>query len=166
MDASKNESPRASGDTSVGSALTARGLVVGFVAIVALFAGWFFGGMPGMDHNSDAGRGHAGMAVESLSAADFGEEAARADVLVVNVHTPYEGELPGTDAFIVYDQIADAPTLPRNEDARILVYCRSGRMSEVAARTLMERGYTNVAQLRGGMQAWKGAGYELLERSS
>ena len=163
---STNDSPRAAGGVPVGSARTARGIIVGFVGIVALFVGWLVLGMPGMDHSSGTGGGHAAMVVESMPPADFADESMRIDATVINVHTPYEGEVPGTDAFIAYDRIADDPALPRDEGARILLYCRSGRMSEAAARTLMDEGYTNVAHLRGGMDAWVDAGRDLRHRSS
>jgi rhodanese-related sulfurtransferase len=164
MSTSVNDSPRAPSEVPVGSARTAPVIIVGFVGIIGLFVGWFVVGMPGMDHSSDAGGGHAGMSVESMRPAAFGEESTRSDVTVINVHRPYEGELPGTDTFIAYDQIANAPTLPRDDAARILLYCRSGTMSELAARTLMEEGYTNVAHLRGGMDAWVNEGRNILRR--
>lgn len=40
-----------------------------------------------------------------------------------------------------------------DKDELILVYCRSGRRSEDAARKLMDRGYTNVHDL-GGIMDW------------
>jgi hypothetical protein len=55
--------------------------------------------------------------------------------LLVNVHYPYAGELPRTDRFIHYDTIGQhLSSLPANKHAMIMLYCRSGRMSDIAAR--------------------------------
>jgi rhodanese-related sulfurtransferase len=43
-------------------------------------------------------------------------------------------------------------------DRRIVLYCASGGRSALAAVTLQELGYTDVAHLDGGMKAWDGAG--------
>lgn len=49
------------------------------------------------------------------------------DVVVINVHVPYEGEIEGTDAFVPYNEVEGAAALPTDRLARIAVYCRSGR---------------------------------------
>ncbi len=84
------------------------------------------------------------------------------NVTVINVHVPYEGELPDTDAFVAYDQIVGDQALPEDRDAPIAVYCRSGSMSEEASAALVEAGYTNVRDLEGGMIAWEDAGRDLV----
>lgn len=87
------------------------------------------------------------------------------DFVLVNVHIPYEGEIDGTDRFIPYDQVANKLSdLPPAKNARILVYCRSGRMSTIAAKALVALGYTNVWELEGGMIAWEASGYQLVQR--
>lgn len=92
------------------------------------------------------------------------EMLAGRDRFVVNVHVPYEGEIAGTDAFIPYDEIGGRlDELPPDRNAEIVLYCRSGRMSLEAARTLVARGYTNVYNLVGGFEGWEAAGYKLVQ---
>ena len=72
------------------------------------------------------------------------------DFLLVNVHIPYDGELAGTDLFIPFDQITDQlDKLPQDKSAKLVLYCRSGRMSTEAGRDLVGLGYTNVWELGG-----------------
>lgn len=79
--------------------------------------------------------------------------------LLINVHIPFEGNLPNTDASIPYDTIGqNLDKLPDDKAAIIVLYCRSDRMSTIAAAELVKLGYTNVWNLDGGMAAWEQAG--------
>lgn len=99
----------------------------------------------------------------NVSPEELREILMTTDPFLLDVHTPNEGYLAGTDARIPYTEVADrADELPSDLDATIVVYCMSGRMSEIAATQLAGMGYRNVLNLAGGMVAWQGAGYELL----
>ena len=100
-----------------------------------------------------------------LSPAELEQMLPNRDFFFVNTHIPYEGEIEQTDAFIPYDQIEENLAMfPADRDARIVLYCRSGRMSAIAADVLENLGYTNVWDLGGGMIAWEEAGLPLNRR--
>ena len=87
------------------------------------------------------------------------------DFTMVNVHIPYEGDLPQTDLSIPYNEIeANLSQLPASKDAQVVIYCRSDNMSTQAAETLVALGYTNVIEVDGGMNAWENSGRALLSR--
>ena len=64
-----------------------------------------------------------------------------------------QGHIEGA-VLIPYDEIEGraATELP-DRDALILIYCRSGRRSEIAAQALIAMGYTNVRDF-GGIIDW------------
>lgn len=92
----------------------------------------------------------------------FAEEIAGDARVAVNVHTPDEGSIGGTDLTIPFDQVAArADELPADRDTPLAIYCMTGRMSREAAATLAGLGYTDVVELAGGMQAWAADGLPL-----
>lgn len=98
-------------------------------------------------------------AARLVDAGEFAAAIAEPERLTVNVHVPFEGDIPGTDLSIPFDQIAaQADRLPADRDTPLAIYCRSGPMSTVAAQALRDLGYTDVVELRGGMRAWQAEG--------
>lgn len=99
-----------------------------------------------------------------LSAAQLANAMPAKNFTLVNVHVPDQGNLPGTDLSIPYDQIvANVGKLPA-KDAPIVLYCRSGGMSTQAAAQLAAAGYSRIYELDGGFNAWKSTGHALASR--
>ena len=80
------------------------------------------------------------------------------DYTILNVHIPYEGEIEGTNANVPYNDIEALTAALPDKDAPIILYCRSGNMSEQASHALLELGYTQVWDVPGGMNAWRQSG--------
>jgi rhodanese-related sulfurtransferase len=84
------------------------------------------------------------------------------DFTLVNVHIPFEGDLPKTDLSLAYDSIGqNLDQLVGDQNAKIVLYCKSDRMSTIAAEELVKLGYTNIWNLDGGMVAWEQAGQSI-----
>ncbi len=84
---------------------------------------------------------------------------------LINVHIPYQGEIPKTDANIAFNRINDIMEQYPRKDALIVLYCMSGPMSQYASRELVKSGYTNIVELAGGSNAWKRSGNDLIIKS-
>ena len=64
-----------------------------------------------------------------------------------------EGHIPGA-IVISHEEITEkAEEVLTDKDQLILVYCRSGRRSKLAAEALVELGYTNIKEF-GGIIDW------------
>ena len=78
------------------------------------------------------------------------------DYIILDVRTQDEfdeSHIPGA-VLIPHDEITEkAEDLLTNKDQLILVYCRSGRRSKLAAEALVELGYTNIKEF-GGIINW------------
>ena len=82
---------------------------------------------------------------------------------LVDVRTVEEydsGVIPGTDMNIDYRSIKERHReIGAGLEDHIVVYCQSGRRSNIAAETLADLGYKFVYNVEGSMNAWVAAGY-------
>lgn len=143
--------------------MTAQGTVrfLTVVALLVLMGGTAACGGDGTSSTSPAPE--AAPAYTDISPDQLASMLEDKDFLFVNTHIPYEGEIEPTDLFLPYDRAAElADRLPSDKAAKIVVYCRTDRMSRIAAEEWAKAGYTNLFNLEGGFVAWEEAGYPLL----
>ena len=111
--------------------------------------------------------------VENLSAQQVKEELSKADVVLIDLRESQElkdnGSIPGSVHAPrgMLEFYAD-PSTPYHKpefdkSKRIILHCASGGRSALAASTLKEMGFENVAHLDGGFKAWKEAGNPVIE---
>ena len=102
---------------------------------------------------------HALETVRQVTPVEAAQLVARGEALVVDVRGQTEwaaGHLPAASNIplgYLADRIDELPT-----DRLILVQCRSGARSAIAASVLQRRGRTNVANVIGGIVSWQQAG--------
>lgn len=118
--------------------------------IVLFFLGWWFWPKKTIAPISQK------VSFQNITTGEFDEIMASHDPFVVDVHVPEQAHLPGTDAVIDYQEVKNRLSeFPQDKSAEIIVYCRSGSMSEKAAQDLAGAGYTNVKNLSGGANAYR-----------
>lgn len=104
--------------------------------------------------------------IVSVSSPEFEKEMKADSVQLLDVRTPEEyaeGHIAG--AININVQSGDFRQLAEKElskDSTILVYCRSGRRSMTAARTLSKLGY-RIVNLKGGINEWKVDGLPIVK---
>jgi len=79
---------------------------------------------------------------EALSMLDFVD-----DFSVSRESVAWGIELP-------FDQTQKITSVLNNKNTKVVLYCRSGSMSKIAAQTLTDMGYSNVYELIGGLHDW------------
>lgn len=144
-----------------------QSLVIAFCLF--LLIGFFLGTNAGVLRSglSFVMPGAAEPSKDSVSVKELAKMLVNKQFTFINVHTPYEGEIEKTDTFIPYDQVvSNTSSLPKDKNAPIILYCKTGHMSTAALESFRKLGYTNVRQLAGGMDAWKKTGKKLIDLSN
>ena len=120
-------------------------LVFLFLAVMLLTA-------CGQDKENDQGAVYVNITAEEAKQIMDTEEG----YIILDVRTQEEydqGHIPGA-ILISHEEIAEkAEDVLTDKDQLILVYCRSGRRSKIAAEALVELGYTNIKEF-GGIIDW------------
>ena len=110
--------------------------------------------------------------VGAVSPKDAAAEAASGKAVLLDVregeewqHGHIDGSVPAPRGLVEF--FAD-PTSPRHKQAldptrRVIVVCASGARASLAALTLKEMGYEDVAVLEGGLKAWTDSGLPINE---
>ena len=106
----------------------------------------------GQDINNDQGAVYVNITAEEAKRIMDNEEG----YIILDVRTQEEydqGHIPGA-IVISHEEIAEkAEEVLTDKNQLILVYCRSGRRSKIAAEALAELGYTNIKEF-GGIIDW------------
>ena len=108
--------------------------------------------------------------IENLTPNQVKEELSKGNATLIDIRESEElkenGKIPGSvhaprgmlefyaDASLPYHR----PEFDKNK--KIILHCASGGRSALAAATLKQMGYENVAHLDGGIKAWKETGMD------
>ena len=101
---------------------------------------------------------------------------ANPDLLIVDVREPYEFEvmhIPGSisvprgilESACEWEYEETIPALVQAREREVVVVCRSGYRSVLAAHSLQVLGYRNVVSLKTGLRGWKDYEQPLVDRS-
>lgn len=99
-------------------------------------------------------------AYREVDAKEFAEEINKENRFLLDVRTQNEyndGHIEGAKLIPVQDLQKRIAELNTVKDKTILVYCRSGNRSTVAAKILQEAGFNSVVNLRPGIKGWNRA---------
>lgn len=105
------------------------------------------------------------MVNEIDSAALRSRMVAGDDVHLVDIRTPGEivgGVIPDAGYLPMHLIPLRMDDLPKDKD--VILYCRSGVRSYHACSYLMQQGFDNVVNLRGGIVGWARGGFEIAPR--
>lgn len=116
--------------------------------------------------------GEARARVGSVTPEEAAEELASCEAVLVDVRQSVEWDHGHIDGSVAVPrgllEFFAAPTIPRYKQEldpakRMVVVCHSGARAALAAATLQDMGYQEVAVLDGGLAAWTAAGLPTTE---
>jgi rhodanese-related sulfurtransferase len=109
----------------------------------------------------------ANAVIESVSVQDLPYHIEDPEALLVDVRETVEREREGFIPGSVHaprgllefhaDPESPAYNSELQPDRRLILYCGTGGRSALAAKTLLDMGYSDVASLAGGYAAWRSA---------
>jgi len=109
----------------------------------------------------------ANAVIETVSVQDLPYHLEDPEVILADVRDTVEREREGTipgsihlpRGLLEFQADPDSPVhvSEMRPERRIILYCGTGGRSALAAKTLQDMGYADVASLAGGYQAWRAA---------
>jgi rhodanese-related sulfurtransferase len=109
----------------------------------------------------------ANAVIETVSVQDLAYHLDEADTVLIDVRDGTErsrdGEIPGSihvsRGMLEFHADPDSPVHnpALNPARRVILYCGTGGRSALAAKTLVDMGFEDVASLAGGFAAWRAA---------
>ena len=101
--------------------------------------------------------------IKEIDVTELAELKAKNDAIrVIDIRQPAElqrGIIPGAEPLPMHTIPLRMDELSRDE--KLVMVCHSGARSAQACMFLMQQGYENVFNLRGGMVAWHSNGHEI-----
>jgi rhodanese-related sulfurtransferase len=105
--------------------------------------------------------------IETISVHDFAYIEDSSGTIIVDVRDAFERETEGAIPGSIHasrgmlefhaDPESPAHIVSFDPDKRLVLYCGTGGRSALAAKTLLDMGFPEVASLAGGYAAWKAA---------
>ncbi len=88
----------------------------------------------------------------------------RGDVFILDVRTQEEYDAGHIkNSTLIPLQVLDKRLNELPRDGKILVYCRSGSRSAQASQILVNNGFKEIYNMKGGIMDWTNAGYEVIK---
>jgi len=90
------------------------------------------------------------------------------DPLILDVRTPaeyYSGHIAGARLIPLQQLDARISEIQNHKEKPVLLYCRSGNRSTVAAEILMRKGFRHLHNLRYGIRQWQQEGYPVVRKT-
>jgi rhodanese-related sulfurtransferase len=142
--------PRISSIAKVYDAFVNKIIIVGFLAILSFFAGLYLNPLHNVDYQ-----------MSSLPPKLFQELINTRKYTLIDIRTRDEfksGYIKPAIQNDYYQTAAFSAFLDSlDKNARYLIYCRTGKRSANALKIMETKGFTQVADLAGGITAWSQA---------
>lgn len=117
-------------------------------------------------HDETNSDGHHDATFTSISSEQLSTMLKNKDFVMIDVHTPEQEHISGTDYLISYDETEKIASKIPSKDAKVVLYCRSGNMTKSTSKELVKMGYTNIYELENGLNEWKAESREVLPKGS
>lgn len=92
--------------------------------------------------------------VQQIEPAELAARMAAGPVRLLDVRSPQEREIARIEGATLLDEATRDEILALGRDTPLVFHCHHGGRSQQAAQFFLDQGFTRVANLRGGIEAW------------